>query len=199
VRYKYRAPAVVGVVLTAIAAAAFTPGTAHATPWSPIEPTLNNYVCVDSPGNDPWAHHGLVLANCNPGGVLPQEMQFYATPDSYGPGWYSIVLGNQTNGNYCVTVTQAANGKALEPYLCDGSQDQAWKMICANYGGDPNHQFTYPELYNATGYSMNDYGGHQAAPDPIASWIFENPAPDSLFFVGPTGISTYACTFAPIP
>jgi hypothetical protein len=42
-----------------------------------------------------------------------------------------------------------------------------------------------PELENALGFSMNDYGGHGKAGDVVASWHFENPAPLSLLFHGP--------------
>jgi hypothetical protein len=109
--------------------------------------------------------------------------QFYATASSCnGGGWYSIVSNDHASskGSYCITDLSegAFDGEDAVLAGCDGEQSQAWERACDSIQGGG----TGSELESSEGYALNDYGGHGANGDRVATWHYENPAPKSLIF-----------------
>jgi hypothetical protein len=175
-RAKYLSLAAVSVA--SMAAPFIFAGQAQAA--SPVETLIagtNSGLCISDnnvhPGSTP-AYPILYLVGCN--GSNGND-QFYATASSYGAGWYSIVSNDHasSSGSYCITDLSdgAFNGEPAVLSGCDGQQHQAWKRACLSNG---------TELESAAGYALNDYGGHGANDDQVATWHFENPAPKSLIF-----------------
>ena len=146
------------------------------------------YNCVNDPSNIPSEHHHLNLAACNANNIA---QGFFATPSSFGSGYYSVVLGNQSGGNYCVDAINSANGSPLEPVGCNGTQEQAWRVACVHFTPDGDPRVTYPELVNGFGVAMNDYGDFDSPGTPVVAWAAESPAPSSLLFDGPNGLSPF--------
>jgi hypothetical protein len=132
----------------------------------------NLSLCVSDNNNPPSPTNKpvLVLVSCN---INNGYDSFYATPSSWGTGWYSIVSEDHTHsGSYCITGEPT---KGVQMYLegCNGGSLQAFKKSCQPGG---------TELVNAAGAAMNDYGGFGQAFDKVASWAFEQSPPKSLIF-----------------
>ena len=133
----------------------------------------NVNLCISDNNSHPSGSNSpkLVLVGCN---ANNGNDTFYATPSSYGTGWYSIVSNDHysSSGSYCIT---GIASKGTQMYLegCNGGNLQAFKKSCQTGG---------TELVNAAGYAINDYGGAGKNDDPVVSWSFESPPPASLIF-----------------
>jgi hypothetical protein len=178
---RFKKTAIAAASIASMALPLVLTGQAQAAPAvGTIVAGANSSACVSDnnihPGNNTEPQPFLFLVSCTASNA---NDQFYATPSSYGPGWYSIVSNDHaaSSGSYCISlVPSPSDGEGLELIGCNGTYWQAWKMVCVSGG---------PELENEQGYAMNDFGGKGNFGDEVVGWHFENPAPRSLIFLGP--------------
>jgi hypothetical protein len=142
--------------------------------------------CIDDPSDSTTP--GAILqieSGCYPSAPLQGEL-WYTNSDSYGPGWYSLVLKNTSQGELCIdNVSGAVNGSYLEIEGCNGSAEQAWEACTVV---DPEDQGYATEIVDPYGMAMDLYGDYYQVYDPIVAWGAESSAPDAeLFAVPPLG------------
>jgi hypothetical protein len=171
---RLRQLGVIVVSTASVTASLVFAGQAHAVAAvETLNAGTNINLCVSDNDHHPSSTGSpkLVLVGCN---VNNGNDTFYATASSYGSGWFSIVSNDHyaSSGAFCITGV-ASNGVQMYLEGCNGGNLQAFKRVCVSGG---------TELENAAGVAINDYGGAGHADDSVASWHFENPAPNSLIF-----------------
>jgi hypothetical protein len=111
-----------------------------------------------------------------------QGQQWTANTDSYGAGWFSIVLKNTSDGDLCIDdVDGTDNGAGLAIEGCNGTAKQAWRGQCVYTANDSQGLGLGLglETVNPLGMAIDLYGDHYQDYDPIVAWGAESSGPDA--------------------